>query len=44
LYSGALRDVHVIFVYCLDNCFVKFVSDFGCRSVLYPSFCICNVS
>jgi hypothetical protein len=31
-------------VYCLDNCFVRFVSDFGCRDVLYLLFCLCNAS
>jgi hypothetical protein len=40
----SFKGVHVIFVYCLDNCFVKFVSDFGCRGVLYPSFCLCDAS
>jgi hypothetical protein len=32
------KGVPVIFVNCLGNCFVRFVSDYGCRSVLYPLF------
>jgi hypothetical protein len=29
-------------MYCLDNCFIRFASDFGCKGVLYPSFYLYN--